>query len=256
MISQESLDLNTKEYRKVQERRDNHILKKYKIESFTNPNLIYQILEYEDGAFQCSCPDHVHRHRECKHIRRIKYPPIEYKINEHLKLIFEDGKSKIFVNGVEFTQCKYLLIINPHLKEQQDQIDSIDEAKELLSNGLERNITTSDLGITPEQEFWGHCSNLEAWYLHDYDTRLLHSNLSFPLLKKLAKSGDQLAKRVFKDEVLKRVESGYMPVIIFLIEEGYISREFFTKEELYDLYELIKNLDEYLFKTLRQQAYL
>ena len=38
--------------------------------------------------------------------------------------------------------------------------------------------------ITPEQEFWEHYSNLQVWYKNDYNTRLLHRNLSFDLLKK------------------------------------------------------------------------
>ena len=51
--------------------------------------------------------------------------------------------------------------------------------------------------ITPEQEFWGHRSNIQAWVECEYDTRLLHSNLSFPLLKALSDAGDPKAKAIF-----------------------------------------------------------
>ena len=79
--------------------------------------------------------------------------------------------------------------------------------------------------IDPETEFWGHCSNLQSWYKHDYDTRLLHSNLSFPLLKRLTKVGDPLANKVFKEEIAKRLASGYGTVIDYLTEEGYLDDE-------------------------------
>ena len=35
--------------------------------------------------------------------------------------------------------------------------------------------------ITPKQEFWAHCSNLQTWNENYYDTRLIHTNLAFPL---------------------------------------------------------------------------
>jgi hypothetical protein len=71
--------------------------------------------------------------------------------------------------------------------------------------------------ITPEQEFWGHCSNLQAWYEHDYDTRLLHSNLAFPLLKALVDAGDTKAKTMLKTEIAERFESGHPNVIISIL---------------------------------------
>ena len=80
-----------------------------------------------------------------------------------------------------------------------------------------------DHDISPDQEFWGHCSNLQMWHEHNYDTRLLHSNLSFPLLRKLADVGDPQAMRVFKEEIAKRFESGVPSVQIYLREEGYLA---------------------------------
>ena len=41
---------------------------------------------------------------------------------------------------------------------------------------------------------------------------------AFPLLKQLTDVGDPLAKRVFKEEIVKRIESNYEPVINFLFE--------------------------------------
>ena len=68
------------------------------------------------------------------------------------------------------------------------------------------------------------------WYENDYDTRILHRNLAFPLLRALVKVGDPLAKRVFKEEIALRLERGYPSVVIHLINQGYL--KYFNKKEL------------------------
>ena len=87
--------------------------------------------------------------------------------------------------------------------------------------------------IDQKEIFWGHCSNVQAWAEHDYDTRLIHSNLAFPLLKKLSKAGDPMAKRVFKEEIAKRYSSGIASVRTFLQEAGYL--KFLSPDELASL---------------------
>ncbi|MFW9875036.1 MAG: hypothetical protein ACFFG0_18175 [Candidatus Thorarchaeota archaeon] len=162
----------------------------------------------------------------------------EYKINKLITLRFINNKTWIFINKKPFSGCKYLLLLNPHENKLQDSIQSIDEATRYLDNGLEHFINLKDLGITPEQEFQGHCSNLEVWVENDYNSNLLHRNLAFPLLKKLMEEGDLKARRVYKDEILKRFLSGFPPVMEYLILEGYM--EIFNKEEIQ---ELISDLD-------------
>ncbi|MFX0033951.1 MAG: Rab family GTPase [Candidatus Hermodarchaeota archaeon] len=151
-------------------------------------------------------------------IRKIIIP--EFEINKYLKLRLEYGKTIIYVNGKRFTQCKYLLFSIPTKKiRDYDEIRSIDEAAEKLDKRMETHTSY----ISPETEFWGHCSNLQAWYENSYDTRLLHRNLAFPLLKSLSDAGDTLAKRVFKEEIALRLESGYKSVVMYLINEGFLS---------------------------------
>jgi small GTP-binding protein len=151
-------------------------------------------------------------------IRKIKI--LEFEINKHLKLKLEFGKTNIYVNGILFNQCKYLLFNIPTKKiRDYDEIRSIDEAAEKLDKRME----THSNYIEPETEFWGHCSNLQAWYENNYDTRLLHRNLAFPLLKSLSDAGDVLAKRVFKEEIAMRLESGYKSVVMYLIDQGFLS---------------------------------
>jgi Leucine-rich repeat (LRR) protein len=131
-----------------------------------------------------------------------------------------------------------------------DDIGSIDEASERLSRRME--FGRSQLDIPPETEFWGHCSNIQAWAENNYDTRILHRSLSFPLLKKLSEAGDPIAKQVFKEEIASRLESGYPSVIGFLSQRGYIN--ILNEEEFKSVVEdtnMLDNLMNYLGFTSR-----
>ena len=148
-------------------------------------------------------------------------PPKDiFKINEYLTLKLEDDRTNIYVRRRLFTQCKYLLFsFTKDELSDYDEINSIDEIKEKYDHSHEGHWKK----ISPEAEFWGHCSNLQTWVEHDYDTRLLHSNISFPLLKELVKAGDPKAKRVFKEEIALRFESNFKSVVFYLLEENYLS---------------------------------
>ncbi len=146
-----------------------------------------------------------------------------FTINEFLSLKLEEDKTNLYVNNRLFKQCRYLMIHIPTERiEDYQEIKSIDQAAD-MSGWKEEGQEGVESFIDPETEFWGHCSNLQTWYENNYDTRLLHSNLAFPLLKRLTHCGDPLAKKVFKEEFAKRMESGYLSVISYLIEEKYLS---------------------------------
>jgi len=175
----------------------------------------------------------------------IKTEAIEYKINEFLTLKLENGKTVIYVKGKKFIQCKYLLIEIPkETLEDYDDITSIDDVSETLGHSLEKNINF--IHLKPEIEFWGHSSNLQAWSENFYDTNLLHSNLSFPLLKRLTDVGDPIAKRVFKDEIAERLTKVSTNVSRYLIQENYL--EYFDDEELGLLMEVFFEQIEKKFK--------
>ncbi len=185
----------------------------------------------------------------------------EFKVNDLLTLKLENNKTIIYVEGKKFRQCMYLLV-NKKVDELEDllTLDSVDEMVDYLDHSLEENYDE----ISPEVEFWGHCSNFQVWYENDYDTRMIHSNLAFPMLKELSDTGDLIAKRVFKEEIAKRIESGNYQVITFLIEEGYIN--YFNREDFLFcilnhsdaevIYELEKELDIILNVTLNRDDYL
>jgi len=157
----------------------------------------------------------------------------EFKVSENIVLRLEEGNTNIYINNELFQQCKHLFLINPQLDYGQSEINSVDEASEVLSSDLERKINSEELGITPEMEFWGHCSNLQAWTENDYDTRILHINLAFPLLKELKQKGDVMARKMFRKEVIERYSTGIKSVQTYLIENGYMND--FSLEEMIQL---------------------
>jgi hypothetical protein len=174
-----------------------------------------------------------------------------FKINEYLTLKLEGGTTQIYINGQYFSQCKYLLLnIRRDKVREYDDIDSIDEIKNKYDHYLEMEKIPE---IDSKTEFIGHCSNLQVWYEHDYDTRLLDSRLAFPLLRKLTTAGDPLAKRVFKDEIAKRVSSGYEPVIEYLYNEGYFNH--FNNEEIDTLFENIDDVKTKIELKIRLSEY-
>lgn len=82
----------------------------------------------------------------------------EFKVNEYLTLELEGTITNIYVKGKIFRQCKYLAFNIPIDNTQEfDTIQSIDDLEQ-----KDQTKTYNTLGISPEQEFWGHCSNLQA----------------------------------------------------------------------------------------------
>ncbi len=171
----------------------------------------------------------------------------EFKINQYLKLKLEGGRTNIYVNNRCFIQCMYLLLNIPVDRiEEYDEIKSIDEVSVKLDRSMERNHRK----IPPETEFWGHCSNIQAWADNEYDTRILHRNLAFPLLKALVDAGDPIAKRKFKEEIAIRYATGHPTVIRFLTQNGYLY--YLTEDEFESMLIDIDfpSIDEYARKIL------
>ncbi|KKN39527.1 hypothetical protein LCGC14_0742530 [marine sediment metagenome] len=146
----------------------------------------------------------------------------EFKVNNLITLRLIEGETVLFVNNREFKQCKILLINVPVDDESMDEIEeteSIDEIAEYLDVSMDFKY----IDINPEEEFTGHCSNLQVWAENLYDTDLLHKSLAFPLLKALSEEGDTLAKQRFAEEIARRYKNGNKTVRRFLFEEGYLS---------------------------------
>ena len=150
-----------------------------------------------------------------------------YILNEYLKLKYENGSTGIYVNDDYFRQCAYLLINIPGNEvEEFDDVKSIDDAEHKLSHELHgfhnKDRKEKEYSIDPKQEFIAHCSNMQAWVEHDYNTQLLHRSIAFPLLKKLVEVGDPKAKRAYKEELAYRLEANELNVTVYLIQGNYL----------------------------------
>jgi len=178
---------------------------------------------------------------------------LKFTINDHLELRLENNKTNIYVNNKLFIQCKYLLF-NVSIDEIDNlkDINSIDEVVVNLNRSFEFS-TQREIKISPEVQFWGHCSNLQSWYENNYTPCLIHSNLAFPLLRKLTEAGDLLAKKVFKEEIAKRFENGHLGTVQFFVYNNYL--DFLNNVELDCLFEqsspiLIENVLNQLKKLM------
>jgi hypothetical protein len=138
-------------------------------------------------------------------------------INDLVDLIWE-GKPVIFVAGRRFNQCSFLAVTVPPEKLHEvgsiDDMVSLPEARTLegIRDVDEYLHEVDDLEpgehVTEETIMQAHASNLIAWVENDYNPGILNTNLSFPLLKKLAEAGDKKAERVLKSEIRDRVLNG------------------------------------------------
>ncbi|TFG20035.1 MAG: ArsR family transcriptional regulator [Promethearchaeota archaeon] len=128
----------------------------------------------------------------------------EFKVNDYITLKLEYGVTNIYVGGEFFRQCKYVLLRKTlyELEYFFENIESVDELAEHLDHSMEHE--PEEIHIPAETKFWVHCSNMQAWAENNYDPRILHSNLSIPLLKRLAELGDSKAKRMIKKQQKKK----------------------------------------------------
>jgi len=142
--------------------------------------------------------------------------------NEFISLKLEKGKTQIYINDKLFNQCKFLLITLP-VDEFDDfeGYDSMDEVIEAVnSNSIDKILkeTSKRDGRTEpradelsnEEEFIGHCSNIQAWVENDYNYRILESKLSIPIimeiLKGLTKPEDRERFKTFFTEVVESLD--------------------------------------------------
>ncbi len=169
----------------------------------------------------------------------------EFQVNKHLFLRLEDESTIIYVGGERFRQCKYLLLnIKIDKIQSLDEIESIDEVAEKLDESQEfYNLKKEE--IPPETEFWGHCSNLQVWYENNYNTKVIHMSLAFPLLKRLYELNDPVAIKVFKEEIGRRFLTGITRVVIYLIEANYL--EYLNKEEFILILQELKEKNHQMF---------
>lgn len=158
---------------------------------------------------------------------------MEFVVNEYIALKLENNKTIMYVNGEECDLCCGVLVNvagdYPRLSGgNQDSVDFV------IDSGKYKSTSNVEIRkkVTPEEEFWAFCSNLQVWVENDYNTDLLHYDASIPLLDKLVQAGDPLAKEAFKREILRRLRYGTYLAVSFLKFEGYLNRANLTSEEI------------------------
>ncbi len=155
----------------------------------------------------------------------------EFRINKFITLELEGKDTVIYVSGKRFQQCMYLFLVIPvDNLDQIYEIESIDEVAEELDRSINPKYSRH-MRISPEEEFWAHCSNIQAFYENNYNTKILHRNLAFPLLMKLYEAEDPKAIKVFKEEIAQRLSSDHENTVLFLLENNY---QFFLTTEEFD----------------------
>ena len=143
-------------------------------------------------------------------------------LTKHLTVALNDqGKTIILIDGKEYTVCMRL-VFNVYVEDipKFASIKNIDDAvnvSEQISRKRGRTNTELTYEISPEEEFRGHCSNLQAWVEYDYNPNLLHSNLSWQLLRGLAAAGDEKAIRVYLYSLEDRISKGTLEMSLELL---------------------------------------
>jgi len=154
----------------------------------------------------------------------------KYEINPFLDVVLKKYDVRTYIRGKKFLSCMLLKIDIPAPQYTSETADSIDELVEKYYYTTDGQKTRLNEEFFPiHTQFFAHCSNIQAWYECGYDTRLLHRNIAFPLLKELTLAGDRQAKKVFKEEIAKRYRDGSSTVREYLKVEGYL--KFLSKEE-------------------------
>jgi hypothetical protein len=161
----------------------------------------------------------------------------EFKISNLLSVRLDCNGPRMYVKGQPFNQCAYPVINggghrDNHVEHNDDGKEprvsrkaagSVDAFLWKEHRTLDHPGYVQNPKMSMQELFWGLCSTLQAWVENDYDTRLLHANLAFPLARALANAGDSAAKAMFEREVIARWKSDFEPVQTYLFHGGFLN---------------------------------
>ncbi len=172
--------------------------------------------------------------RESAEFKKLITPLKVYMVNNYISLKLMFSKTLIYVCDELFLSCqKIALSIAPNEFENYADFNDIDDIISFYKSHAQT--TTSKDHLAPEEEFWGHCSNLQAWVENDYNTSVLSKNISFSLLKELYDRGVEQSSPIFKRELLERIKTGGILTLRYFLadtEENYLKH--LTEEDLLD----------------------
>lgn len=125
-----------------------------------------------------------------------------------------------------------------------NEIDSIEFYK--------KNNSNTNIKISPEEEFWGYCSNLQAWVENDYNTLIISKNIGFPILLELSRRDIARFNLKLKKELIERIKTGGLKTILYFLadtETNYLN--YLTGDDFFDHLlqieegEILKNISQF-----------
>jgi len=137
--------------------------------------------------------------RGTRHFKRPLVLVREHVINEHLSVgMTKEGSIGVLIDGEWVAQCRHALL--EIFDENDASFVTMDDAIDALDK---RESNDERIKFTRDTEFLAHASNIQAWAEHEYDPRLLHSNLASSILLMLSKK-DENIKRKMEGEMTER----------------------------------------------------
>ncbi|MHA1997863.1 MAG: leucine-rich repeat domain-containing protein [Promethearchaeota archaeon] len=141
------------------------------------------------------------------------YPRKKYKISDLIELWLVINDTFIVVGEKVINMCKRLAItLDEEMLEATRDLDDLDDIIYVTNNispKFKRHFKTREL-VSGEEEFWAHCSNVQAWYDMGYDMRVIDSRLGARILKAVSDAGDPDAKMIFQAQMRDRLDAGFV----------------------------------------------
>jgi hypothetical protein len=155
----------------------------------------------------------------------------------------ENNETNIYIRKKKLKICKIIVLADPN---SLNSIEEISDKYEEIQYRYNRHRKM----LTPETEFWAHCSNLQAWAENNYSPVLLDFRLAEPILKELVIAGDFLAKEQVDRSEEKNLENGDIDTWYWYIK----SKSFYIlSEEQFE--KLSNNLSEDILEDLKKQVW-
>jgi len=90
----------------------------------------------------------------------------------------------------------------------------VEDISKLL--GFESNLNKV---LTIDDVYQSSCLKMKKWVDNSYDINLIESDLAFPMLEELTNSGDLIAKKIFKFEIIKRIRNHSLDNVSYLFQD-------------------------------------
>ena len=171
-----------------------------------------------------------------KEFNELIKPTAVYELNENIVLKLILDKTLIFVCGDLFITCqKTIIALAPTEFKDYDDFYEIDDIIDYYREEETKNKEWKEQGvsISPEEEFWVHCSNMQAWVDSGYNSRVLSKSVSFPILIELSKREYSQFTAFLKEDLVQRIQSGSYNAIEYFMQEDFY--RFFTQDEFFEL---------------------